>query len=95
MLNLNLAMKKFYLIMVMAAILGIACSSAMTRANDNNAKKQPTVTNTTDTLTQVELKTSMGDIVVALYNETPKHRDNFVKLVKEGYYDGVLFHRVI
>lgn len=95
MLNLNLAMKKFYLIMVMAAILGIACSSAMTHANDNNAKKQPTVTNTTDTLTQVELKTSMGDIVVALYNETPKHRDNFVKLVKEGYYDGVLFHRVI
>ncbi|MBQ9217403.1 MAG: peptidylprolyl isomerase [Muribaculaceae bacterium] len=88
-------MKKFYLIMVMATILGIACSSAMTHANDNNAKKQPTVTNTTDTLTLVELKTSMGDIVVALYNETPKHRDNFVKLVKEGYYDGVLFHRVI
>ncbi len=45
--------------------------------------------------TQVEIKTSLGDIVVELYNETPKHRDNFVKLVKEGYYDGVLFHRVI
>jgi cyclophilin family peptidyl-prolyl cis-trans isomerase len=30
-----------------------------------------------------------------LYNETPKHRDNFVKLAKEGYYDGTLFHRVI
>lgn len=43
----------------------------------------------------VEFKTSMGDIVVKLYNDTPLHRDNFVKLVKEGYYDGLLFHRVI
>ena len=48
-----------------------------------------------DNCTKVEIKTSLGDIVVALYNETPKHRDNFIKLVKEGYYDGVLFHRVI
>lgn len=43
----------------------------------------------------VELKTSMGDIVVELYNDTPLHRDNFLKLVGEGFYDGVLFHRVI
>ncbi|MCH5229707.1 MAG: peptidylprolyl isomerase [Muribaculaceae bacterium] len=43
----------------------------------------------------VELKTTMGDITVLLYNDTPLHRDNFVKLVKEGYYDGLLFHRVI
>ena len=45
--------------------------------------------------TRVELKTTLGNIVVALYNETPLHRDNFIKLVKHGYYDGVLFHRVI
>ena len=37
----------------------------------------------------------LGDLVVRLYDETPIHRDNFVKLVKEGYYDGTLFHRVI
>ncbi len=37
----------------------------------------------------------LGDIVVRLYDETPLHRDNFLKLVKEGYYDGTLFHRVI
>lgn len=43
----------------------------------------------------VSISTTMGDIVVALYNETPKHRDNFVKLVNSGYYDGLLFHRVI
>ena len=45
--------------------------------------------------TKVTLETSMGRIVVALYNDTPIHRDNFVKLVKQGYYDGLLFHRVI
>lgn len=43
----------------------------------------------------VEIKTSMGDITVELYNDTPLHRDNFLKLVGEGYYDGILFHRVI
>ena len=37
----------------------------------------------------------LGDIVVRLYDETPIHRDNFLKLTKEGYYDGTLFHRVI
>ncbi len=45
--------------------------------------------------TKVSLETSMGRIVVALYNDTPIHRDNFVKLVRQGYYDGLLFHRVI
>ena len=44
---------------------------------------------------KVRIQTMLGDIVVRLYDETPIHRDNFVKLVKEGYYDGTLFHRVI
>lgn len=43
----------------------------------------------------VEMKTNMGTMKIKLYNATPKHRDNFVKLVKEGFYDGVKFHRVI
>lgn len=43
----------------------------------------------------VEIETTMGNIIVMLYNDTPLHRDNFLKLVKEGFYDGVLFHRVI
>lgn len=45
--------------------------------------------------TQVKIETTMGNIVVELYNETPKHRDNFIKLAKEGVYDSTLFHRVI
>ncbi|MCH5225297.1 MAG: peptidylprolyl isomerase [Muribaculaceae bacterium] len=43
----------------------------------------------------VELKTTLGDIIVKLYNDTPLHQANFLKLVKDGYYDGMLFHRVI
>ena len=43
----------------------------------------------------VEIQTSEGDITVRLFGDIPKHRDNFLKLVKEGYYDNVLFHRVI
>lgn len=44
---------------------------------------------------EVLLETSMGNIRLVLYNETPLHRDNFLRLVKDGYYDGNLFHRVI
>jgi len=44
---------------------------------------------------KVKIQTTLGDIVVRLYDETPLHRDNFVKLASEGYYDGTLFHRVI
>lgn len=44
---------------------------------------------------EVLLETSKGNIKVVLYNETPLHRDNFLKLVRSGFYDGLLFHRVI
>ena len=44
---------------------------------------------------EVVIHTNQGDIVVRLFNETPAHRDNFKKLVKDGYYDGTLFHRVV
>jgi peptidyl-prolyl cis-trans isomerase B (cyclophilin B) len=44
---------------------------------------------------KVKIQTTLGDITVRLYDQTPIHRDNFIKLVKEGYYDGTLFHRVI
>ena len=46
-------------------------------------------------MSKVQIKTSLGDITVRLYDETPLHRDNFIKLAKEGYYNGTLFHRVI
>lgn len=43
----------------------------------------------------VWIATDKGECLLRLYNETPKHRDNFVQLVKDGYYEGLMFHRVI
>lgn len=47
------------------------------------------------TTPQVRITTNYGDIIVRLYDETPEHRDNFLKLARDGYYDSTLFHRVI
>jgi cyclophilin family peptidyl-prolyl cis-trans isomerase len=65
---------------ILATILCVACGNAQ----DNK-----------DHRSIVLIKTEFGDMKVALYNETPKHRDNFLKLAKEGFFDGLLFHRVI
>jgi peptidyl-prolyl cis-trans isomerase B (cyclophilin B) len=43
----------------------------------------------------VKIITDYGEIKIKLYNETPQHRDNFLKLAREGFYNGTLFHRVI
>ena len=63
-----------------------ACGAGSKKENHNMGKEKRT---------QVKLETTMGNITVELYNETPKHRDNFIKLAKEGVYDSTLFHRVI
>lgn len=67
----------------------ILITMAMTAAGTLHAQ-------TADTLRhEVLIETTKGNIRIALYNETPLHRDNFIKLVKNGFYDGLLFHRVI
>lgn len=45
--------------------------------------------------TRARFETTMGNFTIELFDEAPLHRDNFVRLVREGYYDGILFHRVI
>lgn len=46
-------------------------------------------------MAKVSIKTPKGEIIIRLYDETPLHRDNFLKLAKQGFYNGTLFHRVI
>lgn len=46
-------------------------------------------------MAKIKISTSFGDILIRLYDETPLHRDNIIKLAKEGFYDGTIFHRVI
>ncbi len=48
-----------------------------------------------DPHTYAVIETDLGDIELMLYNTTPQHRDNFIKLAREGFYDSLLFHRVI
>ena len=88
------------LIILLSALLMLACqpsskADATTTGNDNQEQKNPTKKKKPAQMTKVLLKTSMGDIVIALYNETPLHKENFIKLVNDKYYDGVLFHRII
>lgn len=90
---ITITMKKsLFLSILMVAFTLMSCS-----ANNADSESQSSASQKgkTEKMTKVELETSLGKIVVELYNETPQHRDNFIKLVKEGYYDGVLFHRVI
>lgn len=72
------------------------CAMLMTflaSAQSGNESKMDKTNSASGTV--VDLKTTMGDIKIRLYDDTPLHRDNFIKLVNEGFYDGVLFHRVI
>jgi len=77
-------MKKILLIILTISFCGLtACKTGTKKGGDMDKE------------TLVKIETTVGDIEVKLYNETPKHRDNFIKLVKDGVYEGTLFHRVI
>lgn len=65
-----------------------------TKGNKTTIKKE-TITVSAPEKCMVLLETEYGDMMIELYDETPLHRDNFTKLVEEGFYDGLLFHRVI
>lgn len=74
---------------ILCILLATLCSGGAWAQTKKNKKNMETST------PLVRISTTLGDIVVRLYDETPQHRDNFLKLAREGYYDGTLFHRVI
>lgn len=92
-------MKKLFITIIALSLMGYIMTSCAT--NDHNAtnaaveqsdKNEPIAK---EKEVRALIHTDLGDIEVKLYNETPKHRDNFIKLAKEGYFNGTLFHRVI
>lgn len=90
--------KRISLLLVIAAVVALAGGYAYSRTKSkvimtSQLTSEAPVIEKGDAL--VDIKTSVGDIRVRLFGDTPAHRDNFLKLVKEKYYDGVLFHRVI
>lgn len=80
-------MKTNKILIICLALMALTACSAGSKKQSSNMENEKR--------TRVKLETTLGNITVALYNETPKHRDNFIKLVKEGVYDSTLFHRVI
>jgi len=78
-------------------LTAIITATVLTACGSNNrpTKSNDTMTTNDTTATTINIETSMGNISVRLYDDTPAHRDNFIKLVNEGYFDGILFHRVI
>jgi len=74
---------KFVAICLISMLSMYACSS--TQSNQSNK----------DTDTMVLISTNKGDIKVKLYGDTPKHKENFIKIVNDGTLEGTLFHRVI
>lgn len=76
-------MKSIIYLLLLATLCLTACSKSI--YNPKSADYSPIV----------EIQTEYGNMEVQLYASTPQHRDNFVKLVKKGFYDSLLFHRVI
>ena len=73
---------------LMIGLLNCLVVVSLAAQKDSTIKKK-------DRKRDVLVQTTMGDIVIRLSDSTPMHRDNFLKLVKVGYYDSILFHRVI
>ena len=73
---------------VIVALINCLIVVSVSAQKDSTLKKK-------DRKKDVLIQTTMGDIVVRLSDSTPLHRDNFLRLVKVGYYDSILFHRVI
>ncbi len=88
--------KYISVLIALAAVMSLAFGVKAGSSDDvTTSDKQDNMTQDLSNTTRVLLETTFGEIELALYNETPQHRDNFVKLVNDGTYNGVLFHRVI
>jgi len=99
--------KKIYFIGFSLILMGLGLSSCSS-STANNTKNNTIVVESNQTTSEaataeeddkpeqlVKISTDYGDMIIKLYNGTPLHRDNFIKLVKASYYDSLLFHRVI
>ena len=98
-------MKNFTLITILSLLLSVSCTAQTKRDAAKMQAAESVAVEQTDAvkieepkkevMQEVVIETSLGNITIALYNETPQHRDNFIKLTNDKFYDGVLFHRII
>lgn len=84
--------KKKLLLILFAGLLAFSCSDKLPNKSTVQVPEKKEIK---QEKTMVIISTDFGDMKAVLYDETPLHKENFVKLAKEGYFDGTLFHRVI
>ena len=77
-------MKSIFSTAILALIIVASCNAATANKKEKKEKSKFVI-----------IETTYGEMKIRLYNETPLHRDNFIKLVKDNFYDSLLFHRVI
>lgn len=91
--------RKLVLVTVVIGITLFGCSTKtfrqLSKSEMDAIKKHSKTINKKDGNYHVLIMTDAGDMIVKLYNETPLHRDNFIAKVKSGFYDSLMFHRVI
>lgn len=86
----------YSIILASAAIASVSCSSCSRDARQEEAANEITeMENLQNAEPEYDILTSHGTMRIKLYSKTPKHRENFQKLVADHYYDGIRFHRVI
>ena len=86
----------YSIILASAAIASVSCSSCSRNARQEEAANEITeMENLQNAEPEYDILTSHGTMRIKLYSKTPKHRENFQKLVADHYYDGIRFHRVI
>ena len=98
--ELHYCIMKYLFIISLIYCAGLKAQMKVVPASQKKvvAKKSLKITPKADILPKeqmIEITTSFGVMVAKLYNQTPLHRDNFIKLIKQGFYDSLLFHRVI
>jgi len=88
-------MRRFKILFFLIAFVVLSVSACKSDNTDNKNTKNLVSGNNTEGDTLILIETSFGNMKIKLYDKTPKHKANFIKLAKQGYFDGLLFHRVI
>lgn len=87
--------KVFSILVLVAGFFMASCANKTTQTEQVKSDNDSSTSKTKQKQTMILISTNYGDMKAVLYNETPQHRDNFIKLIKESYFDGTLFHRII
>lgn len=88
-------MRRFKILFFLITFVVLSVSACQSDNTDNKNTKNLVSGNNTEGDTLILIETSFGNMKIKLYDKTPKHKANFIKLAKQGYFDGLLFHRVI